>query len=178
VRGNLLTEYLTPFPISQLLQLPNQAFNTEFDGYLAELPTLTPIQGSLQVTHHHNYLEVQGRAKTITTLSCYRCLSQYNHRLQMETTELIWLQARDNSAIDPLAEEETEWDDLVETLSPQADFDPSQWLYEQLCLTLPSKQLCDAGCQGIKPVEKNGGSQSPIDRRWSALERLRQPLDT
>jgi uncharacterized protein len=54
---------------------------------------------------------------------------------------MIWLQAL-NPAAEPL-EQEVASEDLVESLSPQGHFDPATWMYEQLCLALPQRQVCD-----------------------------------
>lgn len=160
--------------IPGLLKLPEQTEVVEVNQPLAGFETLTPVRGRLQVKHQGNYLEVSARAETIVTLTCHRCLQQYNHRLSVDTSELIWL---DESAAQPdegPLERETALEDLVETLPPQGYFQPDSWLYEQLCLAIPPRQLCDRQCQGI-PIADNGNASS-ADRRWAALESLKRQL--
>lgn len=163
---------MEPIFIPHLLKAPNQTQVIQVEEFLPGLETLTPVRGQLRVTHQGNYLEVAGKAEAIATLTCHRCLQQYNHRLVIKTSELIWLDetAEGESAL-PL-EREVALEDLVETLSPQGYFDPSEWLYEQMCLTIPPRQLCDSQCQGIQPTE-TPHSEPTVDRRWASLEVLK-----
>lgn len=160
--------------IPWLLKLPEHTDVIQVNEFLPGLETLTPVRGSLQVTHQGNYLEVSAQAETIITLSCDRCLQQYNHRLILDASELVWL---DESADKPDAgalERETLLEDLVEALPPQGHFQPDVWLYEQLCLAIPPRQLCDQQCPGIQITDQ--GSTTPTDRRWNALEALKRQL--
>jgi uncharacterized protein len=108
------------------------------------------------------------------TLTCHRCLQQYNHRLKIEASELIWLDPSAEQPDDGPLERETPLEDLLETLSPLGYFHPDTWLYEQLCLAIPLRQLCDQQCPGIQMGDK--GSDSPTDQRWNALEALKRQL--
>jgi uncharacterized protein len=160
--------------IPWLLKLPEQTEVIQVNEFLADLETLTPLRGRLQVTHQGNYLEVSVQAETIITLTCDRCLQQYNHRLTLEASELVWLdESADQPDYGPL-ERETTLEDLVETLPPQGDFQPTAWLYEQLCLAIPPRKLCDQQCPGIQITDN--ASASPTDRRWDALEALKRQL--
>jgi uncharacterized protein len=171
-----LYDQLPSLGIPQLLSQPQQTLRLEVEGYFPDFPTLTPIQGWLTVRHGGTYLELATACNTITTLTCNRCLGQYNYRLALDTQELIWLRdetpGRGEDALG-LGAEEGGWDDLAETLPPLGSVNLGQWLYEQLCLSLPSQQVCDRACPGIAPP------QSPSlggDGRWSALDRLRSQL--
>jgi Predicted metal-binding, possibly nucleic acid-binding protein len=66
-----------------------QAF--DFKEEIPDLNTLTPPQGQITVQHCGNYLSIKVQAWTIVTLTCDRTLRQFNHRLVVDTTELIWL---------------------------------------------------------------------------------------
>ena len=138
------------------------------------LESLTPVQGQLKVTHQGNYLEVAAKAETIVTLTCHRCLQQYNYRLAIAPSELIWLEETDDKSDLALLDKDIAPDDLIETLPPQGYFDPTSWLYEQLCLEIPQRQLCDQACQGIQPVTTEPAPA--IDQRWSSLEAFRKQL--
>lgn len=160
--------------IPWLLKLPEHTDVIQVNEFLPDLETLTPVRGSLQVIHQGNYLEVSAQAETIITLSCDRCLQQYNHRLILDASELVWL---DESADQPDAgalERETLLEDLVEALPPQGYFQPDVWLYEQLCLAIPPRQLCDQQCPGIQITDQ--GSTMLTDHRWNALEALKRQL--
>jgi uncharacterized protein len=160
--------------IPGLLKRPEQTDVIQFNEFLEGLESLTSVRGRLQVTHQGNYLEVSAKAETIITLTCDRCLQQYNHRLALDASEMVWLdESADQPDSGPL-ERETSLEELVETLPPQGYFQPDAWLYEQLCLAMPPRQLCDQNCPGI-PINDEG-SASPKDRRWAALEALKRQL--
>ncbi|MFE4105484.1 YceD family protein [Almyronema epifaneia] len=159
--------------IPQLTKAPDKTLTFEFREHFDDLETLTPVKGELQITHHGNFLEVQAQAEAIKTLTCYRCLQNYNHRIVVEASELVWLEDIHDEAF-PL-EREVTLDDLVETLSPQGYFYPSEWLYQQLCLAMPQRQLCDRDCEGI-PLTTEAAEVIVADERWSALAALKQQL--
>ena len=77
--------------IPSLLKKTDRTQLIKFEEFILELETLTPVRGYLQVTHHGNYLEVKGKSETIITLTCDRCLKQYNYKLVINPQELIWL---------------------------------------------------------------------------------------
>lgn len=165
--------------IPQLTKAPERTEVVEVEDFLPSLETLTPVRGQVKVQHHGNYLEVAGQAETIITLTCHRCLQQYNHRLMIDTSELIWLDESANQPYDGPLEREVAVEDLIETLSPQGYFYPSEWLYEQLCLEIPQRQLCEAECAGIpadKPTANKTPEKTTVDSRWASLEALKKQI--
>jgi len=108
-------------------------------------------------------------------LVCDRCLQHYNHRLSVKASELIWLQEPVDAASLPV-EREISLEELVETLPPQGYFPPAAWLYEQLCLEIPHRKLCDTQCEGIVVKEVSKDSMSLSDRRWASLEAIKNQL--
>jgi uncharacterized protein len=161
--------------IPTLTKSPDRTEVLRVKEFLADLPTLMPVQGELQVTHQGNYLEVSARAETIVTLTCNRCLQQYNYRLKIEPSEMIWLEEPSPQVASSALEIETTFEELVESLPPNGYFEPNIWLYEQLCLAIPSKQLCDDDCEGI-PISEDDRAKSQIDSRWAALNALKGKL--
>ena len=164
--------------IPELLKRPDGARKIEVDDYIPGLESLMPVQGWLKVVHQGSYLEVKAIAETIVTLKCDRCLQQYNHRLRAKAKELIWLNPDADILEDNLPlEREVPLEELVETLSPSGHFDAAGWLYEQLCLQLPHRQLCDGACPGIElEGQSQDGSNAPVDSRWAALANLKDRL--
>ncbi|MEG4146384.1 YceD family protein [Microcoleus sp. Pol12B5] len=150
----------------------------DFEEFIPDLETLTPVRGRLQVTHQGNYLEVKAKAETIVTLTCHRCLKQYNHRLTLNSSELIWLEETANQTDSSSAEIEVALEDLVENLSPGGYFSPGDWVYEQMCLELPHKQICDTECPGISLTDdaNTESSETVSDSRWASLEALKRQL--
>lgn len=160
--------------IPQLLKARQQTEVFQVDEFLPDLETLTPVRGRIQVEHHGNFLEVSAQAETIITLNCHRCLQQYNHRLSLDTSEIIWLDPAADQPYEGPLERELAVEDLVEALPPQGYFDPGEWLYQQLCLETPQRQLCDSLCKGIQSTTSD--SNLPLDHRWASLEALKKQL--
>ena len=160
-----------PVPIKDLLQAPNRTYRAEFRQAIASFESLTPVEGEITVCHRGNFLEVSGQARTIVTLECHRCLQTYNHRLEVNAEEILWL--REQPTAPPDREIEVDMDDLVESLPPNGTFDLQDWIYQQLCLALPQKQLCDVDCGG---VQADSRKVEAVDERWSVLQQLKEQM--
>ncbi|MDJ0595391.1 MAG: YceD family protein [Pleurocapsa sp. MO_226.B13] len=161
--------------IPHLLKAPKRRAEIIVNDTIARLNTLTPVKGKIAVRHGGNFLEVSSQAETIVTLTCDRCLQHYNHRLAIDTSELIWLESRLENIEDLPAEREVPLEDLSETLPPHGHFDPETWLFEQLSLALPLRRVCGESCPGAAVTsskEDNG-----IDSRWSSLAALKEQLN-
>ena len=161
---------LRSIPLKDLLQAPNCTRECGFRQEIANFDSLTPVEGAVTVVHRGNFVEVSGQFSAIVTLDCHRCLNAYNHRLQAEVEEILWLEKPQ-----PHVGQEVEVgvDDLVETLDPDGFFDIEDWVYQQLCLSLPQKQICAEDCSG---VAVDSVKEQLTDRRWSALQQLKQQL--
>ncbi|HLO87354.1 MAG TPA: YceD family protein [Nostocaceae cyanobacterium] len=160
--------------IPQLTKAPERTEEIQVKEFLPGLETLTPVRGRVSVKHQGNFLEVSAQAEAIITCTCNRCLQQYNHRVVVNTQEIIWLDEAAGQEEDLPLEREVAVEDLVETLSPNGYFYPSEWLYEQMCLELPQRQLCDLNCPGILATVDNGSTEKQVDKRWSSLEALKK----
>ncbi|WP_421658178.1 YceD family protein [Leptothermofonsia sp. ETS-13] len=167
---------MEPIHIPRLTKALHQTEVIEFDEAVPGLESLTPVKGQMKVSHKGNYLEVSAKAETIITLSCDRCLKQYNYRLAIAPTELIWLdEAAKQDDLD-LLDRDISPEDLVETLPPRGYFDPTTWLYEQLSLEIPQQQICDQSCAGIQLPNKP--EKPVVDQRWASLEALREQFSS
>ena len=160
--------------IPQLTKAPERTEVIPVEEFIAGLETLTPVRGQVRIQHQVNYLEVSSKAETIVTLTCHRCLQQYNHRLSIDTSEMIWLDESASLPYEGAIDKEVAVEDLIESLPPQGYFNPSEWLYEQLCLEMPQKQLCKSDCAGI--TADNSTTDKVGDRRWASLEALKKQL--
>ena len=158
--------------IPHLLKAPNRRAEIIVHDRITSLDTLTPVKGKITVRHGGNFLEVASQAETITTLTCDRCLQQYNHRLAINTSELIWLESEIENIEDIPVEREVSLEDLSETLPPNGHFDPEVWLFEQLSLALPLRKVCGQNCPGA--AETSLKDDNPIDSRWSSLAALKE----
>ena len=161
--------------IPHLLKAPKRKAEIVVNDAIADLDTLVPVKGRVVVRHGGNFLEVTSQAETITTLVCDRCLQHYNHRLAIDTSELIWLESELEHIDDIPTEREVSIEDLSETLPPNGHFDPEAWLYEQLSLALPLRKVCGKNCPGT--TVKATTEENHIDSRWSSLAALKEQLN-
>ncbi len=152
--------------IPSIAKAVNRTQIIDFKEEIPDLATLTPPQGQITIQHCGNYLSIKAQAWSIVTLTCDRTLRQFNHRLVVDTTELIWL------SDDPDSVE----DDLSETLPPNGYFDPVTWLYEQFCLAMPFPQIAPDAPARVDMELSHDEKATPIDSRWSNLINLRSQL--
>jgi uncharacterized protein len=159
--------------IPQLANRQDRTLEVIVDELVPEFVTLTPVRGKVIVKHGGTFLEVSAQVETIVTLTCDRCLRQFNHRLGLNTNEIIWLDTAAGEAYDGPLEVRTDVEELVESLPPDGHFQPDVWLYEQLCLAIPHRQLCDRDCAGItlvqSPVPEPSDETVSLDSRWGIL---------
>jgi uncharacterized protein len=156
---------LRPIRLSDLRQMPDQTQELQFRQFFSGFESLTPVEGSLEVSHRGHFLEVSAEARTIVTLTCHRCLQQFNHRLHLEVEEIILI--RDPEPL-PLELELQDEEDLLESLPPHGELDVEDWMYQHLHLEMPRQLPCRPDCPGIA-VE----SPAPeVDPRWAALASL------
>ncbi len=162
---------MEPIYIPRLLTAPKKSETLEVKTFLSGLDTLTPVRGTMMVTHYGDYLQVSANAETIKTLICDRSLQQYNQRLTVDTSELIWLQSEWVDG-EPQGEKEVAPEELTESLPAQGYFDPETWLYEQFSLQLPMRQLSGESATG----EYDYHDPPMVDQRWAALAALKEKL--
>ncbi len=160
--------------IPNLLKARERRQAIPIDDFIAGLETLTPVRGEMRVRHGGTFLEITVQAETILTLICDRCLQQYNQRLCLDTSELIWLDKNADMPQNFPQEREIATEDLSETLPPDGHFAPDTWLYEQLSLAMPLRKLCGKSCQ--QPTVNIPENEPLIDSRWAALEALKKQL--
>ncbi|MEL6438671.1 MAG: YceD family protein [Cyanobacteria bacterium J06621_8] len=160
--------------IPHLLKAPDRKVEICIDDTIASLETLVPVKGKILLRHGVTFLEVKSQAETIVTLICDRCLQHYNHRLAINTSELIWLESELATRENLPQEREIALEDLSETLPPNGHFDPEAWLFEQLSLALPLRKVCGDNCPGTT-ITSSQNDFVP-DSRWSSLASLKERL--
>ena len=99
--------------IPQILNAPDKTLTVDVAEHLPSLKTLTPVKGEMSVAHRGTFLEIKARSHAIMTLECDRCLQSYNTRVQVDTSEILWLE--EPIANDDVLEKEVELEDLVES---------------------------------------------------------------
>lgn len=153
---------LRPIAIAELRTLA-EGKHWPVDQSIAELASLTPVRGEVNVAHHGTALEVTAAVETIVTLCCARCLGQFNQTLRAEVRELIAFRGGPSPA-DGL--EEVAGEELDDRLDPQGRFDPERWLFEQLNLRLPLVNRCGNACPG---PDRWSSAPAGGDPRWASL---------
>ena len=143
----------------------------DIEENLPGLSSLTPVRGQVTVSHRGSFLEIKGHAQTITSLTCHRCLGQYNHRLEADIDEIVWLKAVDKAVEDEL-------EDLDEYLLEEGTLEVHDLVYQHLSLNLPFQNICAPNCAGIllsrtDALEASDPSDR-LDQRWQALKKLKQ----
>ncbi|BBA79636.1 hypothetical protein RGRSB_1160 [cyanobacterium endosymbiont of Rhopalodia gibberula] len=159
--------------IPHLLQRTERTQTILIDDFIPGLDTLMPFRGTLSIRHGGTFLDIKVKGETIITLICDRCVQQYNHRIVVDTSEIVWLD-KNLSLPDIPQETSLSGEDLSESLSPDGHLNSETWLYEQLSLAMPLRQLCGKNCQ--QPISDCSQNPSPIDNRWASLECLKQKL--
>ncbi|MBL1211529.1 YceD family protein [Geminocystis sp. GBBB08] len=155
--------------IPRLLKMPQQTEEIKLNHQISGLNSLIPVRGIFQICHRGNFLELQLQADTILTLTCDRCLQTFNHRLEVDTSEIILLKEEESDLNYPL-EREIISEDLSETLPPNGELIVDEWIYEQLSLAMPLRNLCENDCQ--PPLLKEKKDSTIKDNRWSSLANL------
>jgi len=160
--------------IPQLLKMPQHSDRFSFKENIRGLETLTPVKGTCTIFHRGGFLEIELEANTILTLKCDRCLQTFNHRLEVDTSEIIWLNSNlENEQHLPL-EREISGDDLCESLPPDGYFEVQTWIYEQMSLALPLRKLCGQECSPPAISDE----LTIRDSRWAALTSLKSSQDS
>lgn len=162
--------------IPQILKMPEQTMEIKIDARISGLDTLTPVKGLFLVRHGGNFLELQLQVNTILTLNCDRCLQTFNYRLEVDTSEIIYLKHDTPLKEDYPLEREISREDLWESLPPDGELMVEEWIYEQLSLAIPLHSLCSNNCQ---PPGKTSTAINldNNDNRWSVLANLKSLID-
>jgi uncharacterized protein len=157
---------LKPVRLDDLRRAPSQTLTFEFKQFFDNFESLVPVEGKVRLIHGGNFFEAHGTAKTIVTLTCHRCLQQFNHRLNLKFKEIILIE---NTPDDMPLELDLELADLVERIPPTGEFDLEDWIYQNLYLELPDPLACRPDCEGMGI----SATEPPLpDPRWAILQQL------
>lgn len=160
---------LTPIRLEDLQRAPQRTRILEFKQFFPEFDSLIPVEGRVRIAHRGHFLEAEAWANTIVTLTCHRCLQQFNHRLQLHFEEILMIEAV--SEADLPQDMEIEPEDLTERIAPWDAFDVQDWIYQHLHLGVPPRLACEGNCPGMGVT----ATEEPLpDPRWAALRSLQQ----
>ncbi len=149
--------------IPDLLRCDHHTLKIEFKEYFDDLETLAPIEGRARVYHGGSFLEIVVEAKAIMTLTCDRTLVRFNHKLTINTKDIVVLA----EPVELPRELELSLEDLTESYPPNGTFPLKFWIYEQLCLAIPFPAIAP----DASPWQSQPQPETP-DHRWDALKNL------
>ncbi|WP_320667217.1 DUF177 domain-containing protein [Prochlorococcus sp. MIT 1307] len=168
---------LQPIPLKELKVLSAPKV-FRFEGYLDELPSLTPIRGVITAEIQGQILKIKGDINTIINLKCDRCLLDFNQILKYDSYEMLLIEQMDQ------LKEDFYQDEIVDHIDPYSEFDLERWVYEQLSLQMPLLKICSLDCKGAINLKKEDkllstdfqyNDPKSIDPRWSELKKLLKP---
>ncbi len=170
---------LQPIPVKEISKLTSPKIWL-IEGYLKNFATFTPISGIIKADSKGNLLQLKGKANTAVNLSCDKCLTSFNYKLEFETDEMIWIGKEDLNLEDlKLEVSSSQLASIVDFIDPNENFDPAHWLFEQLNLRMPLLNICGDHCPGSPQInspekishgQNDSGEQQQIDSRWIALK--------
>lgn len=149
--------------IPDLLRCENHTLTQSFKEFFEDLATLGPIEGEVTLHHGGSFLEVIVKAKAIMTLVCDRTLVQFNHKLVVDTKDIVALA----NPIELPKEQELGLEELTESYPPNGTFPLKFWIYEQLCLAIPFPAIAPDA-----PPWQSEAPKEQVDHRWDGLKGL------
>lgn len=129
---------------------------------------LVDVQGTIAVSVTEDGVVLDGKIRSLTQLSCTRCLDDYWQPLQIEFTEMFTYHPVENSQ-----------DDLEQLLPADGSIDLTPMIRDYAVLDIPISRICKPDCKGLCPVcganlneEDCGHRQESIDPRMEGLKAL------
>jgi uncharacterized protein len=150
----------------------NRDFDFYFPKFIDEDLQLTEVEGLANVGRTPQGLIVQGKFCGKTILECVRCLTDYEHKLSWEFTELYAFKQENVTESGLLVPED-------------AHIDLQALVRDFAILEFPIKPLCREDCKGLcmecgqNLNEQDCGHRQEIDSPFLALKNLLdQSMDT
>lgn len=134
------------------------------------------IEWRLEIRRIAGGVEVNGRITGEVTLSCYRCLEEFEFPLSLDVREhALWLSEHEMDEDDEQATEYMVTDGVL-------DLEPV--IRDAVCLAFPARRVCDEGCRGICELcgaslntDPCGCDTARVDARLKPLEELKKRLE-
>jgi uncharacterized protein len=115
------------------------------------------LQGVVRLTRTGEGLYLQGKLGARTTVSCNRCLTEFEQPLEIELGDLL--------AYPPGPEAEA-----LLSVPETAMLDLAPLLREYLVLDIPSRPLCRPDCEGLCPECGNNLNESTCEHPESQID--------
>ncbi|MDO9308572.1 MAG: DUF177 domain-containing protein [Deltaproteobacteria bacterium] len=105
-----------------------------------------PIRGDITAEREYDHVRVAGRVSVPLSLSCSRCLVDYDSFVDVNFTVIF----RKDTAT-PSVEDEIELgeEDLLSSVYQGDEIDLTHEIQEQIAMEIPLKPLCSDACKGL-----------------------------
>lgn len=105
------------------------------------------IKGDITAAHEYDHIRVSGRVSVPLSLSCSRCLVDYDSFVDVNFTVLF----RKDSEKPPAEGDEVELGelDLLSSIYQGEEIDLTHEIEEQVAMEIPLKPLCNENCRGL-----------------------------
>ena len=115
-----------------------------------EVNLVSPVHVEIKAAHEFDHIRVSGRVETAIRLSCSRCCTEYDNKLE-STFELFYTKAQ---GVEPIQDEEVELSetDLISVFYRGDEINLIPEVDEQIVMELPLRPLCSDQCRGLCPV--------------------------
>ena len=122
---------------------PNKTLHYSFDDCIEELGC--KLKAELDLKSLGDFIEVSGHADGKITLTCDRCLNEYEENLDIDIEETF----AKNSLQDEYGQEfELKGGQFITDLDGAKEIDIYDILYQSVILSLPNKKVCGINCKG------------------------------
>ena len=120
---------------------PNKTIHYSFDDFIQELNC--QLKAELDLKSLGDFIEVSGHADGKINLVCDRCLSDYEHNIDINIDETF----AKKSLMDEYGQElELKNGQFVTDLNGEKEIDIYDLLYQSVILSLPNKKVCGINC--------------------------------
>ena len=106
-----------------------------------------PVNGDITAAHEYDHIRVNGRVSVPLSLSCSRCLVDYDSFVDINFTVLF----RKDTEKQTVDEDDIELGemDLLSSVYQGDEIDLTHEIEEQVAMEIPLKPLCSDSCKGL-----------------------------
>lgn len=137
---------------------PNKALYCVFDDTIEEINC--KLYSELDLKSVENFITVKGFAQGKITLTCDRCLNEYEQDINIKIEETF----AKNALQDEYGQEfELTEGQFITDLNGEKEIDIYDLLYQSVILNLPNKKVCGINCSGDKFLKEENLSDPRMD---------------
>jgi len=162
--------------IEDIENAPNKALQIDFEEFISEIKSDTPIKAELEAVDLGDFIEITGYVQGKALLECDLCLEEFEYNIDFEIDELF----AKNSLIlageegeGSRAEVELKEGEFVTDLKGSKDIDIYDLLYQSVILDFPNKKVCGINCKGGDIFIREEESQKEVDPRLAVFKDIK-----